>query len=193
MIIIIRPSRFTIFQLLCESRNNDLASLAEARRRYLNAFLFQDYVERSFAYWGRKAPSGPEGLLPASQELHLRRCTRLSHLLLIEPFSLSERCCRYNPYVVLGYIPQTIMANSTSPICYSSNRDNIRPDNDVPDPWGGSTTNTNFCCVNSHCCTEYCLWHLTETVTETSTSGYYVGGCTGETFSDPACNNARCK
>lgn len=75
--IIIRSSRFTSFQLLCESRN-DLASLAEARRRYLNAFLFQGYVERSFAYWGRKAHSGPEGLLPASQELHLR--TPLSSL-----------------------------------------------------------------------------------------------------------------
>lgn len=81
------------------------------------------------------------------------------------------------------------MDNGTTPTCYAVNGNIIKPE-PLLLPCGGSSTNNTFCCVQGHICTEDAICRFTETLADTSTSGYYVGGCTDETFSDPTCSKA---
>lgn len=79
------------------------------------------------------------------------------------------------------------MANDTTPTCYYNRAGNIETSESLP--CGGSTGQNTFCCAKGHICMDdgICLFNRKIN----GTSGYYFGGCTDQTFRDPACSK-RC-
>lgn len=83
----------------------------------------------------------------------------------------------------------SISPRAVAPTCYVNTLSKIRSNPDF-EPCGGSSDAGAFCCHKDDICLEDSICHFTSTQIVQGTSGYYVGGCTDETYNDPACSRS---